>query len=608
MPKMTVGILMAWNAARLETYRANYEEITPELLLCGITKLEDLTASEFLNEIGLPKPLQDAYLQETGMFFTAFQDSGVPPRRLRHKLRSSVGDGGFKRGSKLDSPIHRSALSKEVFNKAQLSAEEKGKDFVTLNDLLVSLLEFENKNINEVFAELGINITSLKDSLEGGNLSVNDTLSPEEARRLIGQPEENDNPKITIVVQSSDGKNNSIYLRQKEVIIGRRGGEGPIDIDLHPDRSVSRQHAKLYYERHCWYIVDLRSSSGTFVDGIKVSQASIISPNSRIQLGNSQVSISYEGFATQPNEEQFSQDTGIITNAEPVSELAPPSSISEDERISALAEIMDLAANTHTNGELFEGCIQKIFHAIPTAERITILISQDNELFPVKYVPREQAYYSSTFVNKARDNKLAFCWISQNEPEKKQPESIFNAVAAMYAPMIRNNQIVGVLHVDSKSLLVGFSKQELDTLCVIASAIALALKPSVGERVIPSVFISYAHKDRRIVNKLKEDLRRNGISVWIDERLKVADEAWQKQLALAIQKQTFFLFVLTPTSVSSKYCEWELHTALGLQKPIVPIMMKKTEVPLIITAQQYIEFGRDYRKALSKLVQRLQQA
>ena len=604
MPNLTVGILMAWNAARFETYRANYEEITPELFLCGITKLEDVRGREILDEIELPGPLQDDYLQETGMLFGIFQDLGLTPRQIRRKLRSSIGEGSFKRGEKIDSPMHRSASTKEVFNNALLSAREKGKDFVTLNDLLVSLLESGNKNIDQVLTEQGVHIKDLVNALQRTDLSINETLSPDAARHLIGQPNEDDNPEVTILIQLPDGQKELKNLKQREVIIGRRGGDKPVDIDLSLDRSVSRQHARLYYHRNCWYIVDLGSAYGTVVDGIRLSDACLISPHSRIQVGNSHISISYESLATQiVDVGEPSEASGSITDFEPVDELAPPGSVSEDRRIGILAEILQISANAQSPGELYEGCIQMIREAIPNAERVTILVGQDNEMFPVKHYPREQAYYSSTFVEKARDSKVAFCWVSQNDQTLNKPESVFNAVAAMYSPMIRNKQVVGVLHVDSKSLVEGFSKTELDTLSIIGNVIALALKASKTEDETPSVFISYAHKDIEPVNKLKNDLRRNGISVWIDERLKVADEAWQKQLALAIQKQKFFLFVMTPNSLSSPYCEWELHTAQALQKSIIPIMLSKADVPITIVTLQYIPFETDYDRSLSKLVQ-----
>jgi len=292
----------------------------------------------------------------------------------------------------------------------------------------------------------------------------------------------------------------------------------------------------------------------------------------------------------------------VITNEETIDELAPPKFFSENERIRILAEIMDIATHSLTNAELYEGCIQKIFDVIPNVERATILVDLGGELFPVKHFPREQAYYSDTYARETRDKRKASAWL-RKYAKNKIPESMFDVVAAMYVPMIRNGKVVGVLHADSTSLIEGFNRSELDTLSVIAGALALSLQSKANEQVTPSVFISYSHKDAILANKLKGDLRRNGISVWIDERLQAADDAWLKQLAVAIREQHFFLFLVSPSSVLSDYCQWELGTAQNLKKSIVPLMIKKANIPAPITNLHYIDFTKDYDKGLNKLIQ-----
>ncbi len=292
----------------------------------------------------------------------------------------------------------------------------------------------------------------------------------------------------------------------------------------------------------------------------------------------------------------------IVTNEELVEEFAPPKSFSEDERIRILAEIMEIATHSRTNAELYEGCIQKIVHAIPNIERATILVDLGGELRPVKHIPREQAYYSETYVKETRDKRKAFSWL-RKQAKGRIPRSMFDAVAAMYAPMIRNGKVIGVLHADSSSLKKGFARSELDTLSVIASILALALQSTISEPAVPSVFISYSHKDSKLANNLKGDLRRSGVSVWIDERLQAADEAWLKQLEVAIREQQYFLFLVTPDCVASKYCQWELDTAQSLKKSIVPLMLKKTNVPKTIVDLQRIDFSKDYDKGLNLLVQ-----
>ena len=509
MPKLSIGVLMSWNLAAIEALKANCEMITPEMLFCGIVKLESMTSPELLNELGFSLLNQRAFLSEVEKISSVFLATGLKPKKIYQRLRNIIGIGDFTRDNKVKSVVHRSDITKQVFNNAARLTPWYRNRLVTLGHLLVAMLDIKSSKTIYVLTGLGIEVDSLKSAIARISINPDTTLSPKEAKRLLESIRNHSDMSEFSFTNESTGE-----------------AKDPIDI--------------------------------------------------------------------------------VITNEELVDELAPPSSISEDERISVLAQIMDIVTHAQTNGEIYEGCIQKIFNAIPNAERVTILIEQNDEFLPVKYFPRVQAYFSNTFVNKARDSKQAFSWRLNSKEKAKTPESMFDAVAAMYTPMIRDNRVIGVLHVDSTSLISGFSKLELDALSVIAGGLALSLKRSKGNGRTPSVFISYSHKDAEIVNRLKGDLRRNGISVWVDERLKIADVAWRKQLAVAINEQRFFIIILTPDSVTSSYCEWELDTALSLNKSVIPLMVKKTNLPFTISTLQYIDFQRDYSQALNLLVRTLQ--
>jgi hypothetical protein len=307
-------------------------------------------------------------------------------------------------------------------------------------------------------------------------------------------------------------------------------------------------------------------------------------------------------MSNKPDSRSFdTRDDLFIKNEELVDEFTPPKSFSENERIRILVEITELATHSSENYELYEGCIQKVFDAIPNAERATILVDFRGELRPVKWIPREQSYYSETYAKKTRDEKKAVSWL-RKYAKGSISDSLVDVAAAMYAPMIRNGGVIGLLHVDSTSLIEGFTKSELDMLSVIASVLALSLKSDANEQVVPSVFISYSHEDSAIANKIKGDLRRNGISVWIDERIKPGDDAWLKQLAIAIREQHYFLFLMTRDSVSSEYCQWELDTAQSLKKTIIPVMIEQADVPITIKRLQYIDFRESYKDRLIKLI------
>jgi hypothetical protein len=300
-----------------------------------------------------------------------------------------------------------------------------------------------------------------------------------------------------------------------------------------------------------------------------------------------------------------SKDDLIATNEELIEELVPPEAFSEDERIKILAEISEIASYSRTNDELFEGCIHKIFQAIPRAKRASFLVEFHGELLPIKNIPREQSYFSETYARETWDKRKAISWLRKSTKDAI-PDSMREVTAAMYVPMIRNGKVIGVLHVDSTILSDGFTKAELDLLSVIASVIALSMKQSNNGPTTPSAFISYSHTDSLVANQIKKALRLNGISVWIDERLKAGDQAWHKQLEIAIREQNDFLYLMTPACVASDYCTWELKKAKEFKKRIIPVMLTAgTAVPKVIANQQYIDFSKDFNRGLLSLIQRI---
>ena len=179
-----------------------------------------------------------------------------------------------------------------------------------------------------------------------------------------------------------------------------------------------------------------------------------------------------------------------------------------------------------------------------------------------------------------------------------------DTIEALYAPVLSNGIVVGVIHVDTTQELSAFTDDDLRLLSVIANTIGPALKSSSGLARIPSIFISYSHDDRVFAGHLTADLRRRGVKVYIDERLQ-AGESWRKQLAVAIENTDAFVLLLSPSSVESEYVEWELDTAQGLNKKVFPLMCEQASVPPAITALQYINIGKDYEKGLDQLAERL---
>jgi pSer/pThr/pTyr-binding forkhead associated (FHA) protein len=71
-------------------------------------------------------------------------------------------------------------------------------------------------------------------------------------------------------------------LHQDETSIGRTQGN---DIIL-PDPTVSRRHARLAFHNGQWYLEDLNSSNGSFVNGVRIYRPAPLMDGDELRLGD----------------------------------------------------------------------------------------------------------------------------------------------------------------------------------------------------------------------------------------------------------------------------------------------------------------------------------
>lgn len=118
------------------------------------------------------------------------------------------------------------------------------------------------------------------------------------------------------------------------------------------------------------------------------------------------------------------------------------------------------------------------------------------------------------------------------------------------------------------------------------------------------IFVSYAHVDEFIVGQVVHILRNAaGYEVWFDEQLTIGKD-WKEELEANIQSCDAVLFAMSPDSVVSEYCQWELGKAIDYSKPIIPVLLRaNTNVPSIMANLQYVNFTKGPTgEAVAKLV------
>src|ERR1044071_6319919 len=88
------------------------------------------------------------------------------------------------------------------------------------------------------------------------------------------------------------------------------------------------------------------------------------------------------------------------------------------------------------------------------------------------------------------------------------------------------------------------------------------------------VFISYSRSDSAACESIVKCLEANEISVLIDRRDLPYGEEWQQELAHFIATCDRAIWLVSPASVVSKWCSWELQQLGRLAKKIVPVRIR----------------------------------
>jgi hypothetical protein len=107
------------------------------------------------------------------------------------------------------------------------------------------------------------------------------------------------------------------------------------------------------------------------------------------------------------------------------------------------------------------------------------------------------------------------------------------------------------------------------------------------------VFISYSRADMAFADELVGGLEMLGFEVSIDRHSIAEGEEWKARLGALIADADTVVFVISPTSVSSPICAWEVEEAHRFSKRILPVLCQPVAdgaVPPRLSALNYIRF------------------
>lgn len=112
---------------------------------------------------------------------------------------------------------------------------------------------------------------------------------------------------------------------------------------------------------------------------------------------------------------------------------------------------------------------------------------------------------------------------------------------------------------------------------------------------VTRVFVSYSRRDAKAVEVLAPALSQRGYDVLVDRSDIAAAEVWRSRLGELILSADAVILLLSPDSMRSEVCGWEIERTLTLGKKLVPLVWRRVDpraCPEGVAARNWIFWPR----------------
>lgn len=287
-------------------------------------------------------------------------------------------------------------------------------------------------------------------------------------------------------ILSPDGNTRVIPLEGPRITLGRSSSA---DLVFPDDNGLSRQHLAIENDGSGWTISDLGSKNGTILNGARVGERTALKSGDRIMAGH--LVLIYDGVGTRPSnpvvvfdqkdeEEEESSSSTVITNLEgaiKTGETRGDSAGVAAAQVSALVRAGNELASHRPLPELFRFILDLAISAVK-ADRGVLLTIEETGL--TVRANKGEGFHISTAVRDHVLNSGASVLVRDTSMDAafRERRSIVeqNIRTLMAVPLQTQNQIIGIIYVDSPSLLREFTKDDLSVLTVMANVAAIRIE------------------------------------------------------------------------------------------------------------------------------------
>lgn len=294
-------------------------------------------------------------------------------------------------------------------------------------------------------------------------------------------------PEITI---------QSIYFPDRRVVLRRRTTIGrATDSDIFfPDQRLSRRHAVIQQRGEEFFIVDLGSTNGTYLNGERVARENRLRDGDVVSVGDSTITF-HSGEEADSGEikELLGVRTYSLSNMATRStqrSLEAPDGVDQNRVLAVLSQASSALLQHHAIPELYDRILDVIQDAL-RAERGAILLVEPETGKPVVKASRSRdgsppiRQVSSSLAQRVMDTQVTLLLQDvMADATLSRRESVISAGvrSVLCAPLwFRDNsgdpgKVLGIVYLDSNQKAASFTGGELQILTVLANVAAAKIE------------------------------------------------------------------------------------------------------------------------------------
>ena len=332
----------------------------------------------------------------------------------------------------------------------------------------------------------------------------------------------------------------SFEIEQEVTFLGR-APDNHIQI---VDQSVSRTHAKISQRGDRYFIEDLESQNGTYLNGHPIGPGFQLElkEGDFVALGNIIMSLgppyAEDGMVTQYSISLLEQPEEIREDA-----LYRDRRITDRDKLEKIYEISTLLMQSLEIEEIVQKTVDSLFSCLRSIDSAALLLL-DRETGEYKQVAASsrngmqefEMPYSRTIVHRVISDGKALMMSDtslENEGDLSQSMIRLQIKSLMCAPLISKSQVFGVIYVHSTRMPFGFTRSDLSLLTALSTPAALAIENALlyANRKKAEEDLQKAHAELEIrVRKRTEEL--SEANARLKQEIAVRTEA-EKNLELA---------------------------------------------------------------------------